>query len=143
LLGQVSITPKEPDLLAEAGEPGWRRPYVYNIEYKDSLGVVFDLAGNSFVEVCFMLEGELWAAFQATPEIFQVQIYDESQSPPQWRASDQSVYPYRQQVCGITSQFSLISLAYQEPATPTPEPGSIQKMTETPVGTGTPGVYEP
>lgn len=137
--GQISITQKEADLLAEAGDPGWRRPYVYNVEITDSLGLELDAVVNNFVEVCFMMDEALWTDYQNSPGIFQLQLYDESQSPPRWESLAMNVYPDRHQVCGKTSHFSLFSLAYQEPATPTFEPGSSGEMIET----ETPGVYEP
>jgi hypothetical protein len=142
-MGQISITPREADLLAEAGEPGWRRPYIYNVEVKDSFGALIDVAVNGFVEVCFVMDEGMWTDFQNSSGKYQIQLYDESQSPPRWVPLQMQVYPYRQQVCGIASGFSLFCLAYQEPATSTLEPLSPQKMTETPTGTGTPGVYEP
>lgn len=146
--GQISFIPKEADLLAEAGEPGWKRPIVYNIEFKDSFGGVMEVDINGFIEVCFMLDEILWADYQERPEKFEVQFYDESQSPIQWVSLQKNTYPSRQQICGETNHFSLFSLAYQEPATPTPSPSATSESTETatqtPLETETPdGVYEP
>ncbi len=132
--GQITFTPKEADILSEAGDPGWKRPYVYNVEFKDENGTLIDVEVNQFVEICFMMDDVLWNDFLDRPETFQIHFYDESKSPIRWEALSMNTYIFRQQVCGETSHFSLFALAYQEPPTPTVEPSLTIESTETPEG---------
>ncbi|MBM3151929.1 MAG: hypothetical protein FJZ96_06980 [Chloroflexi bacterium] len=129
--GQFFLTAREANLLAEAGQPGWSRPYVINLEYKDSSGNVLPAVTlYQPIEICFFVEDGLWSDYLDRPEAFKVEVYEDTATPPSWMALSFYSYPNRHQICGLAPHLSLFALAVQDL-------DAIQ-ATETP-----PGVYDP
>ena len=110
--GTVLIEPHEPDILREAGEPGWSRPIIANLELLDRLGnSLSDTILTSPIEVCFILHKPQWEHYRRSPSSFDIQIYDEEQSPPRWQSLPRLSYGMRHEFCGRVSHLSLIALA--------------------------------
>jgi hypothetical protein len=127
--GAISIISREPDLFPDAGEAGWSRPQIVNVEYLDPNGIPYPKI--SFVrplEICFAMTEEDWALFASRPEDYQVQVYDEGNSAPAWKAVPQVEHSDRFQLCGVTDHLSLFALAIKGQVAP------IETMT---------GPYEP
>jgi hypothetical protein len=129
--GKVILTRREADLLSEVGEPGWRRPYVVNIEYQDANGnAITDQVIKKPIEVCFILDNELWGKYlDGVP--FQVEVYDEAKDPPVWAPLPFYAYQNHYQICGTTMHFSLFALAVKDVVVTEPTP------------TNAPGLYNP
>jgi hypothetical protein len=148
--GEISLTPREANILAEAGEPNWERPLVVNVEYKDGLGnPIKDYTINIPVEICFVLDETMWNTYATRPQDFEVQFYSEDENPPRWIPLDLLEQPNHRQLCGESSHLSLFSLAVKKPPTPEPQPSETrQEPSETapePSATPTevPGPYSP
>ena len=119
--GTLVIEPREPDILREAGEPGWSRPLIVNVELRDRYGQsLSDIDFASPIEICFVLQQAQWEHYRRTPSHFDIQIYDEYQSPPRWESLPRLSYGMRHEFCGRVSHLSLIALAIKtEPPPPT------------------------
>lgn len=118
--GTVVFEHHQPDILGEAGEPGWTRPQILNVELLDHLGrslsgMVFDTP----IDICFVLQEAQWQHYQRSPSSFDVQFYDEAQSPPRWQSLPTLAYGDRHLFCGQLSHLTLIALAIRgEPPPP-------------------------
>jgi len=127
--GQVILTAFQADLFSELGDPGWRRPYMVNIEFKDLGGnLVADPEILKPIEVCFVLDATLWIEYNDQVD-FRIERYDESQSPPTWVQLPKYFYENRQQLCGTTQHLSLFALAVNDVLATMP--------------TATPAIYSP
>jgi hypothetical protein len=112
--GQMVLTSHQPDLLSELGEPGWRRPYVVNIEYQDLGGnLIADPVIIKPLEVCFVLDATLWIEYN-DQVLFRIERYDETQNPPAWVQLPLVMYLNRLQLCGTTQHLSLFALAVND-----------------------------
>jgi len=128
--GTVVIIPREPDLYPAAGEIGWNRPQVINIEFRNTASTPQpQITLSQPAEVCFQLTANQWDAYKQTPDSYQVQYYDESQNPPRWAPLPLTTHDQQAQLCGQTTHFSLFALAVKAPvgvpntgATPFPTP---------------------
>jgi hypothetical protein len=128
--GTVVIIPREPNLYPVAGEIGWNRPQVVNIEFRNTSSTPqpqVTLAQPA--EVCFQLTSNQWNDYTQKKDSYQVQYYDESQTPARWVPLPLTTHPQQAQICGQTSHFSLFALAIKAPvgvpitgATPFPTP---------------------
>ncbi len=110
--GSISISPRAPNLFSIAGETGWFRSPVVNVEYRDEAGALYPLV-TFFrpVEICFKIVQEQWLNYLNRPNEYQVQYYAEKQNPPRWEALPMVAYPEEFQLCGQTDHFSLFALA--------------------------------
>jgi hypothetical protein len=119
--GTLVIEPHEPDILREAGEPGWSRPLIVNVELRDRFGqTLSDIDFASPIEICFVLQQDQWQHYRRSPSEFDIQIYDEYQIPPGWQSLPRLSYGMRHEFCGRVSHLSLIALAIKtEPPPPT------------------------
>ena len=135
LTGSIIIFPREPNLFPNAGEPGWSRPLVVNVEYRDENGVPYSDATFSIpVDICFKITRARWSDYLLRPDEYQVQHYAEDQNPPRWEPLPLAPYPERNELCGKTYHLSLFALAIKEGAT-NPFTGSDPQTTQ--------GLYEP
>ena len=118
--GTVVYEHYQPDILSEAGKPGWTRPQILDVQLQDHLGR--SLSGTVFdtpIEVCFVLQEDQWLLYQRSPSSFDVQFYDEAQSPPGWQSLPTLAYGDQHLFCGQTSHLTLIALAIRgEPLPP-------------------------
>jgi hypothetical protein len=145
LEGNVSIFPREPNLLTASDELEFDRPHVVNIEFRTADGPT-NLTFTNPVHVCFTMTEDQWQEFVLNPGLFQVQYYAEEKDPPVWELLPMATIPAQFQLCGQTYHLSLFALAIRTqvgiPVTgPTlaPRPG-------TGIGTGInpgKGPYEP
>jgi hypothetical protein len=118
--GTISIINREADMFPEAGEPGWTRPQIVNVEFQDKNGQ--PVAGTRFInhlEICFGFKGEEWQKLITSRTDFQIQLYNEESSPPKWESLPLSEYPERFQLCGLTDHPSLFALAIKGELPPT------------------------
>jgi len=125
--GFINLVLREPDLFPEAGEPGWSRPYIVNVEFLDSEG---NQAPSpplmSPVEICFELDDEEWDFCQTAAEgetMCKVQNYDNVAVPSVWVDLPKLVYKSKQMICGETTHLSLFALAMKGFEVPIPVTG--------------------
>ena len=125
--GFVSIIQRESDMFPDAGEPGWNRPKIVNVEFLDSIGQqIREFEFDKPIEICFVLDNVIWQEFIHNRNDYQIQFYDEN--PSDWKTLPQSMNYNQHELCGMSRQLSLIALAVR---------GEIQS-------TGTPTkIYEP
>jgi hypothetical protein len=110
--GSIFITLRESDLFPAAGEPGWIRPQVVNVEFRNSQGIPSpQVTFLSPMEICFTLNQEQWTDFSTRPDAYHVQYYAEQRNPPRWESLSTKTYLERLQICGLTNHLSLFSLA--------------------------------
>jgi hypothetical protein len=131
--GSIFITLREPNLFPVAGEPGWMRPQIVNVEFRNSRGIPSpEISFLSPIEICFSVNQEQWRDFSNRTKSYHVQYYAEKQNPPRWESLSVKTYPDRFQICGLTNHLSLFSLAIK-----------LQVMVPETGVTSTPGLYEP
>jgi hypothetical protein len=126
----VAITPREPNLYQAAGETGWSRPQVINVELRDpAANIQPNVTFSQPAEVCFQLTAAQWSDYTQNTGNYQIQYYDESLNPPHWVALPLTTHPQQAQLCGQTMHFSLFALAVRAQvgvpvtgATPFPTP---------------------
>ena len=108
----VAITPREPNLYQAAGETGWSRPQVTNVELRDpAMNIQPNVTFSQPAEVCLQLTAAQWSDYTQNTGNYQVQYYDESLNPPHWVALPLTTHPQQAQLCGQTMHFSLFALA--------------------------------
>jgi hypothetical protein len=113
--GIVSITPREPNLFANAAEKGWIRSPVVNVEYWNGQGTPYpQMSFAKPAEICFKITSELWQAYTQTPDQFQVQYYAEDLKPAVWEPLPLVAYADRLQLCGKTDHLSIFALAIRQ-----------------------------
>ncbi len=114
--GQLVLTMREPNLLSEVGTPGWRRPLVLNVDYKDGNGAdIVDVKINTPLEICFTLSNDLWNEYVSGIPM-RVEVYEDSGGSPAWVPLASYEYGVRHQICGMTSHLSLFALAVNDVA---------------------------
>ena len=122
--GMISIINLEPDLFPDAGEPGWSRPMIVNVEYCSSEGEPYSqMDFRQSIEICFSLTEAEWSDYTDHREDYQIHFYDENSHPPQWVSLPRRIYSDRLQLCGKTDHLSLFALAIRvEAEIDEPEP---------------------
>jgi hypothetical protein len=137
LTGNFVISPRQPDLYSFASEPEWSRPIVVDIEYRNEEGVNYPgITFSKPVNICFTLTLEQWTDFTQRPDGFQVQYYDDKQSPSRWVSLSLSMDPERYELCGQTDHFSTYALAVKSVEV-IPITGATLTPTATPSPTAT------
>lgn len=135
LAGFISINPGQPNLFPAAGEPGWTRPVIVSVEYRDNEGTL--ASGISFlklVQICFKLNDAQWQDFNQRLNAYQVQYYAENLGLSRWIVLPRVTNPDKQQVCGAADHLSMFALAIK-PADPTQIPSPTLSPTITPTPT--------
>jgi hypothetical protein len=137
LTGNFVISPRKPDLYSFASEAEWSRPIVVDIEYRNAEGVNYPgITFSKPVSICFTLTLEQWEDFSQRPDDFQVQHYDEKQSPSRWVSLPRTKDPDGYELCGQTDHFSIYALAIK-PAAVIPVTGPTLTPTASPPPTPT------
>ena len=119
--GFLSIIKREAEMFPDAGEPGWNRPNIANIEFLDDLEQRIErFEFEKPIEICFVLDNETWKDFIHNRDYYQVQIFIEE--PANWVSLPITFNYDRHELCGISKRLSLFALAINgEPqATGTP-----------------------
>lgn len=112
LTGDFLIVPRQPDLFAYASETEWSRPIVVDIQYRNEEGVIHPgITFSEPVRICFTLTPEQWEEFTQRPDDFQVQYFDDQQSPSRWISLPMTMDPDRSELCSETDHLSLYALA--------------------------------
>lgn len=115
LSGNFVIQPRQPNLFAYAGEAEWTRPVVVDIQYQNADGVSFpSVTFSEPVSICFILTPEQWTDFSKRPDAYQVQYFDERQSPYRWVSYPLAIDPEENQLCTQTDHLSIYALAVKE-----------------------------
>lgn len=124
--GSISIINREPDMFPDAGEPGWTRPMIVNVEYLDEQGQpVEGIQFNKPLKTCFGMTDDEWQTYAKKRPDYQIQTYDESSSPPKWVALSLMPNPDQYQLCGKTDHLSLFALAIKGILPPTETPNEV------------------
>lgn len=119
----LKIVLRDPNLFPEAGEPGWQRPKIVNVEAFNADDTrIADMFFNEPIDICFKLTTEQWEHYQASPEDFQVQIYAAGEKPSVWQELAVADAEETQSLCGKTQGLSLFALAVYDPEPATQEP---------------------
>lgn len=124
--GTISIINREADMFPEAGQAGWTRPQIVNVEFRGEDGQ--PVSGVRFqkpLEICFGIEADEWREFSSSRSDYQVQTYDDASSPAKWIALRLVEYPGRYQLCGLTDHLSLFALAIMGESPPAGTPTDI------------------
>lgn len=115
LSGNFVMQPRQPNLFAYAGEAEWTRPVVVDIQYQNADGVPFpSVTFSQPVSICFILTPEQWTDFSKRPDAYQVQYFDERQSPYRWVSYPLAIDPEENQLCTQTDHLSIYALAVKE-----------------------------
>lgn len=115
LAGSITIFPREPNLFSNAGEPGWSRPLVIEIEYRDEAGNPYAKVTFSMpIQICFKVTQERWLDYLNRQDAYQVQHYADERDPPRWEPLPMLMFPDRNELCGETDHLSIFALAIKE-----------------------------
>ncbi len=130
IAGTISILPLAPDLVPVSDEGLWTRPQAVNVEYRDQQGTLIPhITFSNLAQICFKLTQEQWQDFEANPDDYQVQYYDEEQDSPQWVALSTLTHSDQSQLCGQTNHLSIFALAVRvETPTFTPTAGATSTL---------------
>jgi hypothetical protein len=113
--GELLVTFREPDLFSDSGEPGWTRPQVINVEYRNGEGTsLTEITFSQPIEICFSFTQELWSNFKSKPDDYQIQYYAEQETPRLWQSLARKTYDENLQLCGLTDHLSLFALAIKQ-----------------------------
>lgn len=124
--GYIEIINREPDMYVDSGEPGWSRPIIANIVFKDMDGEPQkNMKFRKPLEICFGMDAETWQEYFPNHTSYQVQRYDMSQDPPKWVDLPKREYADRYQLCGKSSRLSLFGLAINDNHQPIPTPTQV------------------
>jgi hypothetical protein len=135
LIGYLSLVPGEPNQYPAAGDPGWTRPVIVGIEYRDDEGT--PTPGFSFlkpIEICFTLNDSQWQDYGDRLDAYQVEYYAENLGVSRWIVLPRVTQPDTHQLCGTTDFPSLFALAAKNPdptRTPTPYLSATPTLTPT------------
>ena len=81
--GTILVINREPDLFPEAGETGWRRPIIINVEFQDPEGnPVPGLKFTKPVQICAGLSDDGWKQYTRIRNDFRIQTYNENGGRP-------------------------------------------------------------
>jgi len=122
--GFLSIIKREAEMFPDAGEPGWNRPNIVNVEFYD--GLEQRIIGFEFekpIEICFVLSNDTWQDFIHNRDYYQIQLFIED--PANWLSLPQSFNYDRHELCGKSKQLSLFALAINGEPQPTGTPTKI------------------
>ena len=142
LAGYLSMDPREPNLYPMDGDPGWSRPIVVNIEFRNYQGSPsHNITFFQPVQICFQIDAERWLDFTRRLDAYQVEYHAEGLGVSRWIMLSRSTDPENHEVCGSADHLSLFALAIKpEEPTQTPTP-TVATPTSTP--TNTPAVPTP
>lgn len=108
--GYLSIIKREANMFPNAGELGWNRPSIVNVEFIDEAGQT--IVGFEFdkpIEICFVLSNESWQDFIHNRDNYQIQLYKDN--PVNWKSLPQAFHYDLHQLCGLSKHLSLFALA--------------------------------
>jgi hypothetical protein len=115
--GYLVLTPREPNLFPDASlEPGWVRPRIVSVEIVSPDGE--PLEEVNFLrpmEVCFLVSNAIWEAHAEDRSVLAVEMYDDLRNPALWIPLEKRARSGTQEICGLTTDLTLIALAVREP----------------------------
>jgi hypothetical protein len=110
--GTIFMTWRAPNIFSISLISDWSRNLVVSVEYRDEQGQAepfFTLSTPA--RICFKVTQEQWQDFQAEPDNYQVQFYEENADSPRWISLPMVSDPERYELCGMTERLSIFALA--------------------------------